>query len=279
MHTSEKMASEMTKARPELSISRRILAAAALAVTVTLFAGCGGNGSVPGPPSPLAGTYYGATAPFGSGTARAFIVIGSGGQPQAVGVRFAASSFAGLSNSLPTPVTPPFPPEIGMTPINNVELIYKPTGKFPPGTYDIPQISASFMYITEAQRQQIQLTGTANYNKVYKPALAPYVPPTYFLFPGSGAATFGVHYTYFENPEFVGQGFTFSTDYLYYNGQMVGIEPFVAITTLNQKVTNEQVVETPSMFPAPGYYPSRSSYGYDPTTQEYFISLEGFAKY
>lgn len=259
------------KMRTRRRVYARLLSGLACAL---VLAGCGGGGySVPAPIA--AGNYYGTTVPMGNGTVRTVVTVDANGKPSSVGVQFTSAALSGQSNSLATEFDPVFPTQVNIAPINNVALTYRPTGKFPPGTYDIPQIAASFFYVTPQFRQQITNIGNAAYNKLYGIALADEAPPTYFLQANSGAPGFGAHYVYFENPEFVNGGFTFSTDLLYYNSHMIGIEPFVALSVLKQNSSRTVTIEQPLKYPSKGYFPTQTRYSYDLPTDTYTIALDG----
>lgn len=243
-----------------------------------LMAGCGGgsNGTIGPANQATPGTYVGDTQSLGNGTIRSYVTIDANGRPASVGVVLTAAALNGLSDTINTSNVLNLPVEAQTTVLNHIEVTYQPTGHAPPGIYDVPQFDVSFFRVSQQERQAFQTVGQTNFDMAYKVPDAEHVPPTYFLEPGSAVPTFGAQEVFFQAPELVGKGFTLSTNYLYYNATMVGIQPLVGTSFLKQHVNRVDDIETPLKFPIGGFWPSKTAVRYDAGTQEYTIALEGF---
>ncbi len=260
--------------------STKLLLALFGIVAANFLIGCGGGGGAgvtngTGPP-PAGTTTYSDSQPLGGGTARSYVTIGSDGTPKAVGVQLTAAVVSGLSDSVSSRIVLPLPAQASVTPLNHIDFVYQATGHFPPGLFDVPQFAVSFFSVTQAFRQQILAIGPDNLAKLYQVPSNDEAPPTYFELPGSGVAGYGMHYAYFQAPEFVNEGFTDSLDLLYYNGHLIGEEPLVSVSYLRQNNSRVDTLETPKKYPHPGYWPTQNALRYDPVAKVYTISLEGF---
>ncbi len=255
----------------------RLLLAVLGGILAILLHGCGSSNSAP--PGP-AGTFFGASQPVGNGIMRTYVTLNNAGKPTSVGVKLTAAALTGLpSTGIPAAFTVFLPPQAAAAgiPVDHIYIIYQPTGHAPPGIWDVPQFDFYFFNVTQAFRQQIQTIGPDNFKKMYTVPSSEESPPTYFLFTNSDAPTIGVHDVWFQAPELVGKGFTYSMDYIYWNGHLVALEPYIATSFMQQQVAQVNNLEAPQKYPQSGYWPTQFVNRYDPVAQEYTIALEGLA--
>jgi hypothetical protein len=83
----------------------------------------------------------------------------------------------------------------------------------------------------------------------------------------------GAHWYDPASPEYHGQPFKTTLIYGFYDGHINFIEPMVAKSFLDSKLSFTGDFARPAQYLIDGYYPSRYSVSYDATKKEYDISL------
>lgn len=163
-------------------------------------------------------------------------------------------------------------PTESKTVFNHITINWNPKGHIPPGIYDIPHFDFHFYLISMDDRDKITGKGDSAL-KMQKNVSAEYIPKGYISTPG-GEPRMGAHWINPESPEFIGNTFTKTFIYGFYNGTMVFLEPMVSVSYLKRKQNFIEDIERPEKYPIPGRYPTKYSLQYDKQKKEYKIALE-----
>jgi len=217
------------------------------------------------------GVYAAPPQRVGEGTAHAFVTIGPGGTPVAIGVVLTEAALA--LKRLPTGAewVLQLPKEAAGSGYDHVGLDWHLHGHEPPGIYTVPHFDFHFYMISYPERQKITVGNLAIGTKQPGPdSLAPgYVLPPETFVPGMGT-----HAVQPAATEFRGQPFTHTFIYGYHEGRLIFSEPMVARAFLAEKRDATEAVSVPKAYPRPGYYPTKYSVRYDGKRREYTVALE-----
>lgn len=218
----------------------------------------------------LGGTYTGAPQTLGQGTVWSWVRTDSLGNPASMGLRMSASALNGLPATMTEVIVPM--PATGAAPFDHIGLDWNPQGHPPPGIYDVPHLDLHFYMMSQAERQMITNTG-ANVALVNAQPAAAEIPTGYVATPNGGVPTMGMHWYDPASPEYHGQPFKTTLIYGFYNGHINFIEPMVAKSFLDSKLSYTGDFARPAQYVLDGYYPSRYSVSYDSAKNEYEFSL------
>ena len=213
---------------------------------------------------------YGPVAPLSQGTMRSFVVMGTAGKPETIGVKFSASSL----NSLPTDGTQEWefplelPVEAKITGFDHLAVDWNPHGHEPTPIYGLPHFDFHYYRVSKTELALV----------VPGPDMTPvpvnYAPQDY----KSGVIAvpnMGVHWVDTLAPEFTGKPFTNTFIYGFYHGQLTFMEPMVTLTTLQGQSDVKLNIKQPKDFQKSVYYPALTHISYDGTAKEYTMALEG----
>jgi hypothetical protein len=251
----------------------------------------------------------GANSRVGKGTVSSYVEFDRNGAPKAIGIVFQASALDGLPTAhsdghhcfdrnkdgkvdldtecfashewvIPLPSNAARRSEI---PFKWVGLNWNPFGHIPPGVYDLPHFDVHF-YIAPIESVFAVQPGPCGPEFVrcdqFELATKP-LPPNYmdpdFKNVGAVAPAMGNHLIDQTGPEFKGQKFTRSWIYGVYDGRVTFFEEMVTREYLLSQPNTCFPLKSPPAVGISGYYPARSCIRYLPQTNEYTVSIEGFA--
>jgi hypothetical protein len=246
---------------------RKALIHAGIAASASValgLAGCtgGANGGVL-PASTR--TTFGPAVNVGNGTAHSYVSRDGSGNLDAVGVNFTAAALTGLPNA-DTAFTMPLPANAAVAPYNHIEMDWEPFGHPPAGIYDKAHFDFHFYMVTPQQQAQIQ---PAAPNAAANPA-PQFVAPGYILDPTRTVVPhMGLHFLDTNAPEFHGKPFTMTFIYGYFQGNMVFLEPMVALDFLKSRATSRAAIAQPAAFQRHGFYPTQYGVSFDSLSQSY----------
>ena len=213
----------------------------------------------------------------GNGVVAAYIRFLQDGSPDQVGITLTYSILTGLDNVNEKSVTLEFDKSTNNTPFDHITFKWEPNGHPPQGIYTLPHFDVSFYLISEADQNNIRVTGTDSAT-AYKTPEADKVPAGYALLPNSGADSMGVYYYDTTAAEFHGAKFTKSFLYGFYNASMIFMEPTVTKEFLDGKNYFRGTIKQPKSYPKPGYYPQTFIITNNPSQKLFAIYLTDFVK-
>jgi hypothetical protein len=259
-------------------LNRKTAALSALAtlsaLLVAALSGCG-SGSVlgQGDRPPTAGTFFGPAQPAGNGVARAFVTLADDGTPTALGARFTPGAMTGISVSPPplnaAEFTLPLPPEAAaVLPFQDISYGYT-TGHQP------PVLGEEHVFITfslETTQGRTLITPDApNADVNPEPRFIPEDHQKGFIIvPGVGLPWFDP-----TQPVFTGEEFVTNIDQAFFQGRLVSIIPETPVSFLSTRGQATAEIKQSASVQRPGYYPTRFRVGFDATTGEHIMALEG----
>lgn len=223
--------------------------------------------------APKAGVYTGPTQLMSRGRACAWVIIGDGSKPTAIGITFSRSALTGLPNSDAEYVLP-LPPEAASTPFKSIVINWNHMGHIPVGIYDVPHFDFHFYTIPEQEREQIAVTGEG-LQKARKVPESRYVPPDYIFAPGGEWPRMGAHWVDKTTPELHGKPFTQTFVYGFYDAKLVFLEPMADKTYLETMPNLRADIKQPQAYAVKGYYPTTYVIKYNRKEQTYSIYLTG----
>lgn len=225
------------------------------------------------------GVFIGETVVMGNGTARSWVDIGKDKKPKAIGVTFNKLALQNLGPAGEDGMGPEFvlkfPEQVKDTPFNHISVDWNPNGHEPAGVYDVPHFDFHFYMIKPTDRSQITLEGDDLKKCQLKPDPS-FVPAKYIYAPKTEIKYMGAHWVDVTSPELAGKPFTSTFIYGSYAGKYIFLEPMVALSYLQSVTVTHTPITLPKNVAQPGYYPSQYTIAYDPTREEYTVSLDQF---
>jgi len=224
---------------------------------------------------PLAGTYVGEEAAFGSGKARTYVTNDDNGDPVEIGLVIDEASFKGFASlSSDVYLSLDYPKQAERTPFKHQFVGYAPHGHEPVNVYDKPHFDLHFYTTTEAEREAITPFDTVKAQVV---PTADFFPPAYF---GTGLVpTMGVHWLDGTSPELAGALFTETMIWGSFNGKVTFLEPMITYKFIADNKTFEKDLKQPVKYEESGkFYPTKYGFTYDAQSKEYRIYLKSFVK-
>lgn len=218
---------------------------------------------------------------MGEGIIQSWIMTDSKGIPLSLGITLTEAALSGLPANSPSGSSFPtieyeiaLPEQITILPYKHIVVDWNPKGHIPIGVYDVPHFDFHFFMITPGERYRITAKGedSARSNKKLPKQ---YTPSGYFLPRDTEEARMGSHWIYQMAPEFFMQSFTKTFVYGSYNGELIFLEPMVALSFLRLKQNTTHKIKLPFAYKEHGYYPTAYSIKYNQTRREYSVSLEG----
>ena len=279
------------------------LAIASLAALVIL--GCANDRPAEQPGARV----LGASSNVGKGTASSYAEFDRNGAPTAIGVVFQASALNGLPAAhsdgsqcfdrngdgridlekeclathawvIPLPSDAARRPDM---PFKWVGLNWNPHGHIPPGVYDIPHFDVHF-YIDPIEKVLAIAPGPCGPEFVrcdqFKTATRP-LPSNYmhadYKSVNAVAPAMGNHLIDPTSPEFHKKRFTRTFIFGVYDGRLTFFEEMLTHEYMLSRPNACFPIKSPPAVAVRGYYPTRSCIRYLVQSNEYTVSLEGFA--
>lgn len=256
-----------------------VLATAALAIA----ASCS-DSSAPD----KAGTFYGPSASFAQGTARAWVQTDAAGMPKAMGIAMTEGGLSGLPATAPGPsptalmVTLSLPDQAKGYGFDHAELGWNPNGHEPPQLYGVPHFDLHFYMVSSAAQMAILPNDPQYATKAASFPTPDFVPTGYVPPPGPAASNavpqMGVHWTDTRSPELNGQPFTNTFIFGSWNGRFIFLEPMLTKAFLETHPNVTQAIPQPANWPTVGRFPTSYSVSYDPTAKEFRFTLGGLTQ-
>jgi hypothetical protein len=267
--------------------------------------GCAGDrsGAEPG------ARVLGASSSVGKGTASSYAEFDRNGAPTAIGVVFEAGALNGLPAQhsdglqcfdrnndgkidLETECMTtyawiiPLPSDAARRsdmPIKWVGLNWNPHGHIPPGIYDLPHFDVHF-YIEPIEKVLAIAPGPCGPEFVrcdqFKIATRP-LPSNYmhadYKSVEAVAPAMGNHLIDLTSPEFQKKRFTRTFIFGAYDGRLTFLEEMVTQEYMLSRPNTCFAIKSPPAVAVRGYYPTQSCIRYLARSDEYTVSLEGFA--
>ena len=221
----------------------------------------------------------GDVVPFGAGTARAWVDLGTDGTPKAIGITLTEAALEGL----PAKATPGLIwmveyvvdlPDVPLLPFDHVGVNWNPHGHDPSGVYNIPHFDFHFYQISPDERRRITARGD-DLGRCQKVPVAGLLPEGYVYAVGAEEPGMGGHWADPTSHEFHGQHFTSTFIFGAYDGDVIFWEPMITKAYLESKPDIDLPLRIPAAYAEDGYYPTSYSIRYDEARKEYTIALEG----
>ncbi len=211
---------------------------------------------------------------IGSGQASSFVKTDESQKILSLGLVFSGKCLEGLPESRghDYEYNLDLPAEISVPPFDHFTMNWNPHGHVPEEIYGVPHFDFHFYFITKHQQHMIGCDGSDDAVCMKQP-VPEYIPPYYVSGPG-GVPMMGWHWIDFRSPEFHGQPFTTTYIYGFYNGEMIFLEPMMALSFLKTKPQFTKEVPLPKNAAIPGNYPANYSLLYDSVQDLYWLSLE-----
>jgi hypothetical protein len=251
----------------------------------------------------------GANSSVGNGTASSYAEFDKNGAPKAIGIVFQANALEGLpaahsdghhcfdQNKDGTidlkdecfgshEWVIPLPSDVARRadiPFKWAGLNWNPHGHIPPGVYDLPHFDVHF-YIEPIEKIFAIAPGTCGpefvrcdqFKIATKPLPANYMHPDYKSVDAVVPAM-GNHLIDLTSPEFNKIKFTRTWIYGAYDGRVTFYEEMVTREHLLSRPVKCSPLKSPPAVGLKGYYPTQSCIRYLPQSNEYMVSMEGFA--
>ena len=240
-------------------------------------------------PNSRAGTFYGPSAAFAQGSARAWVTTDATGAPTALGIAMTETSLQGLPTAAPGPnptalmVTLALPAEAQGIGFDHAELGWNPNGHEPFQIYGAPHFDLHFYMVSPAAQAAILPSDPAFAAKAANFPATSFVPNGYYPPPGAAASNavpqMGLHWTDVTSAEFNGQPFTNTFIYGSWDGRFIFLEPMVTKAYLQTQPNVEHAIPQPAMWPTAGRFPTTYSVRYDATAKEYRFTLGGLTQH
>ncbi|MEO7103377.1 MAG: DUF5602 domain-containing protein [Gemmatimonadaceae bacterium] len=240
-------------------------------------------------PDGKAGTFYGPSASFAQGTARAWVTTDATGSPTALGIAMTSGALQGLPTTVsgPSPtalmVTLSLPDQAKGIGFDHAELGWNPNGHEPPQLYGVPHFDLHFYMISAAAQAAILPSDPQYGAKAANYPTAAFVPKGYVPPPGVAATNavpqMGLHWSNVKSPELNGQPFTNTFIYGSWDGRYIFLEPMITKAYLESLPNTEQAIPQPDTWPTAGRFPTTYSVNYDATAKEYRFTLGGLTQH
>ena len=238
------------------------------------------SGNVPATQA-KAGIFFGEVKQMGNGLVWSWVINDAKGNPTSLGITFTETALSGLAEN--PPPGGPFPTveyelflprQTRVPPYTHIVVNWNPHGHIPPGIYNVPHFDFHFYIITPGERYGITAKGD-DIARSDKKLPAQYTPAGYILPKGTQEPRMGSHWVDPGSPEFNKQPFTKTFIYGSYNGEMAYLEPMASIAFLETKPNVTEKIKLPTAYTKRGFYPTAYSIKYNPSREEYSVSLEG----
>jgi len=246
---------------------------------------------------------------LGSGEVSSFAEVRESGEPRAIGVVISAGALAGLPTELsdrhhcadrngdgvitrPAECSDthefviPLPDAValrGDVPFKWVLLNWNPVGHIPPGIYDVPHFDIHFYMMPIADVFAIgegfcgpEFVDCDDF-EAGKMALPAGHMNSDFNDVDAVVPAMGNHLIDVTGSEFQGEPFTRSWIFGVFRGRVTFYEEMVTVAHLQSRPNGCNSIKAPQAVAVSGFYPSQSCIRYDAGTNEYVVSLEGFA--
>ena len=256
------------------------LATAALAIAVACSDNAGPN---------KAGTFYGPSASFAQGTARAWVTTDAAGLATAMGIAMTDGALNGLPATAPGPgptalmVTLPLPDQAKGIGFDHAELGWNPNGHEPPQLYGTPHFDLHFYMVSSATQMAILPNDPQYATKAANFPTPGFVPTGYVPPPGPAATNavpqMGLHWIDTKAPELNGQPFTKTFIFGSWDGRFIFVEPMLTKAYLDTHPNSTQALPQPANWPTAGRFPTSYSVNYDPTAKEFRFTLGGLTQH
>ena len=256
-----------------------------------------GNSQFVSPQSQSDSIFYGEVKPLGDGTIRTFVKFDKDDVPSEIGVVFTEAALLGLpeeydhfgsdkfGSEFPLKLTLrdgtgfstfeyelPFPIEASTTPFTHMALNWNPNGHQPEGIFTAPHFDFHFCMISPKERHSITVDDDF-LKKAYKQIPIGLDAEGYEALPLAAEPRMGLHWIDSTAPEFRKKAWTKSFLFGSFDGKIVFLEPMISKTFLETKSNTTDLIKQPSLYPQPGYYPTKYSVSY--ADGEYSVSLNG----
>ena len=255
------------------------------------------------------GRMLGSNSSVGNGTVSSYAEFDNKGAPKAVGIVVPASVLEGLPTSHSDghhcidrnkdgkidketecfgahEWVIPMPSEVARRldiPFKWVGLNWNPHGHIPPGVYDLPHFDVHFyiepiekIFAIEPGLCGPEFVNCEQFGLATKPLPSNYMHPD-FKNVDAVAPAMGNHLIDPTSPEFHGKKFTRTWIYGVYDGRVTFYEEMVTLDYLQSKPTTCFPLKSPAAVGVRGYYPTQSCIRHLAQTNEYTVSMEGFA--
>ncbi|WP_413586642.1 hypothetical protein [Bdellovibrio sp. HCB274] len=211
---------------------------------------------------------------IGLGQASSFAKLNDSQTIDSIGMVFSGKVLEGLpaGHRHDYEYTLTLPPDISLPPFNHFTINWNPHGHAPTEIYGVPHFDFHFYFISEHQRHSIKCDGTDNAICMKQPR-DEYKPRFYVPGP-EGVPMMGWHWVDLRSPELNGKPFTASYIYGFYNGEIIFLEPMIALSYLQTKPQVTAQIPLPSNAAVPGKYPASYSLIYDSVRDLFWLSLE-----
>lgn len=260
-------------------------------------------------PGDSTGRVLGANSSVGKGTVSSYAEFDKNGAPKAIGIVFQANALEGLpvahsdghhcfdrNNDGTIDLKEecvgshewvmPLPSETARRsdiPFKWVGLNWNPYGHIPPGVYDLPHFDIHF-YFEPIEKIFAIAPGTCGpefvrcdqFKIATKPLPSNYIPPDYKSV-DAVAPAMGNHLIDPTSPEFNKIKFTRTWIYGAYDGRVTFYEEMVTHDYLLSRPATCFPLKSPPAVGVKGYYPTQSCIRYLSQSNEYTVSMEGFA--
>ncbi len=155
-------------------------------------------------------------------------------------------------------------------------------GHAPPGVYDVPHFDVHFYMAPIAEIFAIgdgpcgpEFVDCEDFTTAKTPLPAGLMHPDFSDVDGVVPAM-GNHLIDLSGPEFHGEPFTRTWIYGAYAGRVIFYEEMVALSYLLSQPDACAPIKSPPAVEASGYYPTQRCVRYEPSTDAYVVSMEGF---
>lgn len=226
-----------------------------------------------------AGILYGATVPFGNGTARTMVAVDVDGKPKTVAVSLSETALDGLPGEMPADDVGwlyrlPLPAGLALPPFDHVGLYWNPNGHEPKGIYDHSHFDVHFFLTTPEEVDRITAMDR-DLERAYRLPPASAIPAGYILPPNTQHRRMGVHWVDTSSAELHGEQFTATFIIGSYDQQINFLEPMITRAFLASKPDLTRPVPQPAAFARAGWYPTTWAVRWDEGRREYLVLLDG----
>jgi hypothetical protein len=218
--------------------------------------------------------YKGPVVKLGKGTAYAWVQMGKGQTPKAVGATFTDAALADIEELLhEESLVLPFPRQVAGTPFDHVYLNWNPNGHPPEHVWGKPHFDVHFYMMSPADRDAIAESDPAYMAKFAKDPAAELLPAGYVKAPEPVPAM-GAHWVDPATPEFNGKDFTYTLIYGAWNGKVTFIEPMITRAVFDARKPIIASVKQSSAVEVSGLYPTQYRIEFDAAAGEHRVILE-----
>ncbi|HEV2129713.1 MAG TPA: hypothetical protein VGR27_01335 [Longimicrobiaceae bacterium] len=234
----------------------------ALAALVGLAGACDRSAS-PAPARLISGDVL----VLGEGSARSWITLDGEGNPSALGVTLTEAARSASAALAPARLT--LAAGARVAPFDHVEVQWRPGGPLSEDLFEEAHLDVRFSLFSAEGRDALTDSAAA----VRVPSLDR-VPVSYIPVPRR-VPRLGAYWIDPTTPAYSSPHFSDALLYGFYDGEMVALEPKLSRRLLESRHSLTRGLKLPRSYARPGYYPTRYHVGYDPTTREYTVALEG----